>query len=287
MMKAQNIRPSAIAGRWYPGTSARLRSEIDGYLALADPASAPGDLLGIVVPHAGYLYSGQTAAYAFKLLQGKSYERVVVCSPFHAMTFEALLTTAYSGYETPLGTVPVDEPALEQIDQYLETHHMQKVHRVHHEQEHSLEIELPFLQAVLEDRFDLVPLMVRTHQPDALRILAAAIAELAQEKPTLLVASSDLSHFHPANTAEKLDHQILSDIQHLLPDQLLEDNQKELGSACGAGAVALMLFSTLLAGANHADILHYSHSGNTTGDYDSVVGYGAAAIYRQEGSSNT
>lgn len=282
MLKAQKNRPSAIAGRWYPGNPKQLEAEIHNYLELANPVTSPGKLLALIAPHAGYVYSGQTAAYAFKLLQGQTVERVILCSPFHAMTYEALLTTAYPAYETPLGTIPVDTAALEKIDAHLENNGMQKIFRIKREQEHSLEIELPFLQTVLSEPFELVPLMVRTHQPVSLQILANVLGELCQEKPTIIVASTDLSHFNTAKTAEILDSNVLVNIQNLDPEQLLNDNHTGKGLACGAGAVALTLFTTKLLGANHADILNYTHSGDITGDHSSVVGYGAAAIYQQE-----
>ncbi|MEE4194257.1 MAG: AmmeMemoRadiSam system protein B [Anaerolineae bacterium] len=282
MFKAHNARPSAIAGSWYPGNPTSLTTQIQNYLDQASPVVSEGNLLAIVVPHAGYIYSGQTAAFAFKLLEGRNIERVILCSPFHAMTYEALLTTSYPAYETPLGIIPIDESALAAIDDHLAENGMQKIHRMKHEQEHSLEIELPFLQTVLGDSFELVPLMVRTHQQVSLQVLATACAELAQEKPSLLVASTDLSHFNSARTAEILDSNVLVDIQNLDPAQLLADNQSGTGLACGAGAVALILYTAKLLGANHTDILNYTHSGVITGDNSSVVGYGAAAIYQQK-----
>ena len=282
MSKAQKNRPSAIAGHWYPNNPKQLTTEIQGYLDQASPVPAEGKLLAVIAPHAGYVYSGQTAAYAFKLLQGNTYERVILCSPFHAMTYEALLTSAYPAYETPLGTIPVDMGALEKIDQHLEQNGMQKVFRIKQEREHSLEIELPFLQTVMSEPFELVPIMVRTHQPVSLQILANILAELVQEKPTIMVASTDLSHFNPATTAEILDSNVLVDIQNLNPAQLIQDNKSGTGLACGTGAVALIMYTAKLLGANHADILNYTHSGVITGDNSSVVGYGAAAIYQQE-----
>lgn len=282
MMKAQHVRPSAIAGSWYPGDPDDLRAEIQAYLSRSNPIMPKGNLVAIIVPHAGYIYSGQTAAYAFKLLKGKTFERVILCSPFHAMTREALLTTSFAAYQTPLGTIEVDEKAVKQIDQLLQAHHLPPVFRIQREQEHSLEIELPFLQIVLDQPFELVPLMVRSHQPEYLRTVASALSTLVEEKPTLIVASTDLSHFNPAATAEQLDQVILDDIQQLDPIQLLEDNRTGKGSACGTGAVALTLFTALSRGANHAEILHYTHSGKVTGDNHSVVGYGAAAIIQQD-----
>ena len=282
MSQPHQARPSAIAGSWYPGKAVELKATIQQYLDLAVPARSKGTLTGLVVPHAGYIYSGQTAAYAFKLLEGKSYDRVILTSPFHAMTFEALLTSDYSAYQTPLGEIPVDTKALDRIDEHLSKRGMQAIKRIKREQEHSLEIELPFLQVALTDTFELVPLMVRTHHPDTLKTLAAILAELVQEKPTLMVASTDLSHFNTASTAEKLDRCILEDIHNLDPMQLLADNETGKGSACGAGAVAMMLFALQQLGANHVDILQYTHSGSITGDHHSVVGYGAAAVYQQD-----
>ncbi len=282
MSKVQNTRPSAIAGRWYPGQPAKLTNTLQQYLSKAQPKMTAGNLLALIVPHAGYIYSGQTAAYGFKLLENKSFDRVILTSPFHAMTYEALLTTSYSAYETPLGTIPIDQDALERIDAHLNKHSMTSIYRIQREQEHSLEIELPFLQTVLKDPFELVPIMVRTHQPRSLQILADIFSSLAQEKSTLLLASTDLSHFNPGPIAELLDQQVLEDIKTMDSEQLLEDNQSGKGLACGAGAVASILFTAKKLGANHAEILNYTHSGHVTGDNSSVVGYCSAAIYQQE-----
>jgi AmmeMemoRadiSam system protein B len=282
MSKVQNTRPSAIAGRWYPGQPAKLTNTLQQYLSKAQPKMTAGNLLALIVPHAGYIYSGQTAAYGFKLLENKSFDRVILTSPFHAMTYEALLTTSYSAYETPLGTIPIDQDALERIDAHLNKHSMTPIYRIQREQEHSLEIELPFLQTVLKDPFELVPIMVRTHHPRSLQILADIFSSLAQEKSTLLLASTDLSHFNPGPIAELLDQQVLEDIKTMDSEQLLEDNQSGKGLACGAGAVASILFTAKKLGANHAEILNYTHSGLVTGDNSSVVGYCSAAIYQQE-----
>lgn len=282
MSSSQNIRPSAIAGRWYPGHPKKLTNTLLQYLDKAELKAADGKLLAIIVPHAGYVYSGQSAAYAFKLLQGKTFERVILTSPFHAMTYESLLTTSYSAYETPLGTIPIDMKAIERIDTHLKKSGMAPIHRIQYEQEHSLEIELPFLQTVLSASFELVPVMVRTHQPESLQILAEVFSSLAREKTTLLVASTDLSHFNPAPMAELLDGQVLNDIETMDSEQLLADNQSGKGLACGAGAVAAMMYTALKLGADHAQILNYTHSGRVTGDNSSVVGYCSAAIYQQE-----
>jgi MEMO1 family protein len=278
MNQAHTTRPSAIAGSWYPGSERPLRAVIQEFLDQANPPALAGKLLGLVVPHAGYQYSGQTAAFAFKLLAGLSFEQVILTSPFHAFARDAFLTTQHDAYETPLGSVPVDHASLDQLDAKLKAAGFPGITKIRREQEHSLEIELPFLQFMLNQPFQLIPLMIRTHSSNALQQLGMLLAQMANEKNTLLVASTDLSHFNQASAAEKMDRRALDNIASLNAEKLLIDNECGAAPACGAGAVAAMLYAAKELGADNAHILRYSHSGHVTGDLTSVVGYGAAAV---------
>lgn len=278
MNQALTTRPSAIAGAWYPDSERHLRTILQEYIDQANPPALDGQLLGMVVPHAGYQYSGQTAAFAFKLLAGHFAEQVILTSPFHAFAPDAILSTQHDAYETPLGSVPVDHTSLDRLDAQLKAAGYPGITKIRREQEHSLEIELPFLQFMLEQPFQLIPLMIRTHAPNVLQQLGKLLAQMTREKATLLVASTDLSHFNQASAAEKMDRRALDNIASLNPEKLLLDNERDVAPACGAGAVAAMLYAAKELGAENAHILHYSHSGHTTGDLNSVVGYGAAAV---------
>ena len=149
------VRTSPLAGRWYPAQADSLSAMMDEFLEVVPPQTVDGKLLGLLAPHAGYRYSGPVAAYAFALVKGMSFDTVVVIGPMHQVMPGAVLTTAHSAYETPLGTVPVDREVIEALGQ--------RVHltAVRNDPEHSVEIELPFLQHVLEPGFTFVPLMLR------------------------------------------------------------------------------------------------------------------------------
>lgn len=279
MAAISDIRPSPIAGRWYEGDPKKLAAEIDRYLSGAKLPRLDGKVVGVIAPHAGHVFSGQTAGYAFAAVKGKSFHVVAVLSPLHNFHFAPLLTTAHSAYQTPLGEVPVDKELVSLLEEKLETREI-PLSRIAYDQEHSLEIELPFLQRALEGKFKLLPLMVRSNDPGFLQTLGEALAETLSDKNVLLVASTDLSHFHPEARADELDDVMLHRIESFSPEDVLQAEQSGAGSACGVGAVAAVLWAAQKMGATQVKVLHHSTSGKVSGDHDSVVGYGAAAILK-------
>ncbi|MCB9420593.1 MAG: AmmeMemoRadiSam system protein B [Ardenticatenaceae bacterium] len=273
-----NIRPSPIAGTWYPGNPARLTRAIDDFLEHVDTVVPSGKIWGLVVPHAGYRYSGQVAAHAFSCLKGLQPDLVVVISPLHQMYHASLLTTAHDAYETPLGVVEVDRAAVATVNQALQKSGM-GLTAVAHDHEHALEIELPFLQQVL-GRFKLLPIMIRNQNPLIVQMLAQAVAETINGRNAILIASSDLSHFYPQALANDYDSEILRRVEAFDPQGVLTAEEEHVGFACGRGAIATVLWAAQALGANLVDILNYATSGDVTGKYDSVVGYGAAVIWQ-------
>jgi hypothetical protein len=270
-----DIRPSPIAGQWYPGQPERLAASIDEYLSSKPPAEIPGVIVGLVAPHAGHLYSGPVAADAFRLVKGRKYQRVVVVSPMHPFHPQPVLTTGHEAYATPLGVIAVDREAVEAIGKRV------PVARVRNDPEHSLEIELPFLQRALAGSFKLVPLMLRDQSIQMAEKLGEAIAEAVGGAPdTLLVASSDLSHFYSEAKAHALDQIMLGHIEAFDPEGVIRADDEGKAFACGRAAVAAVLFAARALGANGVKIVGYGTSADTTGDSSRVVGYGAAAIYR-------
>ncbi|MBN2048586.1 MAG: AmmeMemoRadiSam system protein B [Anaerolineaceae bacterium] len=280
MKRDLSVRPSPIAGSWYPGAPEQLTAMIDEFLSKAASEAVEGEMIGVIVPHAGYVYSGLTAAYAFKLLTGKQFDQVIVASPYHAPSYDALISSEYQAYHTPLGDVPVDHDSLELVNESLRIAGEPQIKFIRQEREHSLEIQLPFLQRVLDAPFKLIPVMVRSHQPRTLKALAEGLARAAAGGRTLLVASSDLSHFYSEQMAHKLDHTVLNNIEAFSPEQVLQANADGSGQACGAGAIAAVLWTARAMGADHIRTIHYSTSADTTGDTSSVVGYGSAVILR-------
>lgn len=281
MNEIAQVRPSPIAGTWYSGDPDQLRQQIDHFLASANLPEIEGQVTAIIAPHAGHRYSGRTAGYAFATVLGQDRELVTLVSPMHAAYPANLLTSAHRAYRTPLGLVPIDQPALAQLDEILTQDGMQLT-PVANDKEHSLEIELPFLQRALRTEFKLLPIMVRSQSPLVARRLGHALAQVMQGRNGLLVASTDLSHFYPEELAQKLDEEMLRRIRSFSPDDLFTAERTGLGFACGVAAVAAVLWAARELGASVVDILHHSTSGDETGDYASVVGYGAAVVLKHD-----
>jgi hypothetical protein len=271
-------RPSPIAGTWYPGSPEALARSVDAQLASATSARPPGDLVALIVPHAGHRYSGAVASQAFHLLRGVSVETVVVVAPMHHPYSGRILTSSHPAYQTPLGAVPVDREALEAVDGALPANlHLERVAR---DAEHSLEIELPFLQRALKGPFGLVPLMLRDQSAATAEALGGALALALRNRSCLLVASSDLSHFYPDAVARELDAYLLARVEAFDPRGVLEAEEQGKGFACGRSAIAAVLWAARGLGATRVHLLGYATSGEVTGDTTSVVGYGAAVVVR-------
>ena len=264
------IRPSPIAGTWYPGTPDGLAAVIDGFLANVPPQDVPGRPLGLVAPHAGYVYSGQVAAYAYRLVQGQQYRRVVVLSPCHAPYPGRFLVTSRH-YATPLGVVPVDHAAVDLLAERL------PITRLQYDEEHSLEIQLPFLQRVLGE-FELVPVMLRNQTWQDCQDLAEALDQvLGQERP-LLVASTDLCHAHNYDEVRSTDAATLAALERGEAEEFWK-TAWQLQGACGLGAVTTVLLLARRWGAERVQLLHHTNSGDVTGERGGyVVGYAAAAV---------
>jgi len=272
------VRPSAIAGVWYPGGPPELAALVDRLMDQAPAVAPPGPLLGLVVPHAGYLYSGAVAAAGFRQVRGQRYRRAAVLSPSHQPYGGQVVVPAAAAYATPLGQVPVDRPALEAV---LDRAGLRAL-TVHRDTEHSLEIELPFLQRAI-GTFELLPVMMEDQSLAAALALgdalAAVLAAPEQQGETLLVASSDLSHYHSYQAANRLDAAFREALETGDPAAVgaaIESGQAE---ACGAGPVMAVLQAGRRLGLRGVQVLAQANSGDVTGDLWRVVGYLSAALY--------
>ena len=280
-----DIRPSPIAGRWYPGNSKRLASSVDGYISAAQVPEIDGEVVGIIVPHAGHTYSGPVAGYAFKAIRDLQADLVAVVSPMHQPYPQPLLTSGHQAYQTPLGMIPIDQSAVAALSDALEEELGSGLTPVRNDQEHSLEIELPFLQRVLAHEFHLLPVMIREQEPQVVETLGKKLAGVLAGRSALLVASSDLSHFYDQLQAEQLDGEMLSRVEEFDPLGVLQAEQEGKGFACGRNAIAAVLWAARELGADSVKVLNHATSGDVTGDYSGVVGYAAAIITRQGGGS--
>ena len=281
------LRPSPIAGAWYEGRADRLARAVDGYLDGAELPELPGEVIAVIAPHAGHVYSGPVAGYAFAAVRGRTFDLAAVISPMHQPRHEPLLTTAHEAYTTPLGAVPVDADVLADLDRRLRERLGHGVTPVAHDREHSLEIELPFLQRALAGGFQLLPVMVGAHSTRLSRELGAALAATLAGRSALLVASTDLSHFYPQEAAARYDAEMLARIEAFDPEGAFRAEAEDRGYACGLGALAAVLWAARALGADAVKILRHATSGDMTGDFSSVVGYGAAAVLRTEAGATS
>ena len=277
-----NLRPSPIAGLWYEGNAASLARAVDHYMEDAKFPNLNGDVIAVVAPHAGHIYSGPVAGYAFSALRGRDPELVAVLSPYHNFHGAAFLTSAHNGYATPLGAIQIDQAAVDALDTELKSMLGLGLTRIANDPEHSLEIELPFLQRALKSNWTLLPIMSRAHDPRHARGLGLALAKILKEKNAVLVASTDLSHYYDQKTADNLDNNMLSAIESFDPESVLEAEATGKGFACGLGALTSVMWAARELGADKVQILHHATSGDVTGDYSAVVGYGAAVILKSK-----
>jgi AmmeMemoRadiSam system protein B len=280
-----DIRPSPIAGQWYPGDPKQLSASVDRYIQAAILPQLDGEVIAVVTPHAGHVYSGPVAGYAFAALQGLKFDLVAVVSPMHYPYDDPFLTTAHQAYGTPLGAVPVDQAALQALNAALEDQLGYGLTAIRRDHEHSLEIELPFLQRALKNEFTLLPVMVREQGQRANKILGQCLAKVLHGRNSLLVASTDLSHFYPQQLANALDDVMLQAIQSLDPAEVIRTEEEGRGFACGRGALAAVLWAAKDLGADEVKILKHATSGDVTGDFSQVVGYGAAVIIKHSSPS--
>lgn len=273
-MNTLDIRPSPIAGTWYPGNPKSLAASIDEYLEDATLPEITGKVVGVIAPHAGHRYSGAVAAYAFAALRGLEPDLVAIISPYHNYDPHPLLTIKHQAYSTPLGIIEVDQAALAELQTRLQI----PITPIANDKEHSLEIELPFLQRVLKTNFKLLPIMVRAQEEGTARQLGEALARVLKDRNAVLVASTDLSHFYDQQTAQTLDLEMLKRFESFDPSAIFEAERLGKGFACGHAAVATVQWAAQALGANKVQLLKHATSGSVTGDYSSVVGYGAAVI---------
>jgi AmmeMemoRadiSam system protein B len=269
------VRKSAVAGTWYPGERAALAAQVEGYLGdvRSDPPS--GRLVALICPHAGLMYSGPVAAHAYATLRGRSDLTAVLVGPSHRVAFDGVAVAARGSFETPLGRAPIDE---ELADRLLSRGGRIVDDRRPHGPEHSLEMQLPFLQHVVPS-VRIVPVLMGSQTRDEAGMLAEALAFALEGRDALLVASSDLSHYHPAPEANALDALVVEDVRRLDADGLMDRLESFRGHACGGGAMVAVMKAARRRGADRSTILDYGDSGDVAeGDKSRVVGYLAAAL---------
>lgn len=271
----RNIRPCAVCGKFYPGNSSDLAHLVAALLDRVG-SSAPGRRVqGIVVPHAGYLYSGLTAAHAFSLLRQAEYDAVVIVSPSHREFFRGIALFEGEGYATPLGVLRV---AVEWRDRLLELCPGASLSRQGHGAEHAIEVQLPFLQHVMTDPA-IIPVVMGDQSRALCMNLGRALSSLMTRARILLVASTDLSHYHSLAAAHTLDDIMINDVRQCDSVALMDHLESGATEACGGGPTVAVLSALRSHGVASVDILHHTTSADASGDTGNVVGYLAAAAY--------
>lgn len=268
------LRQAAFAGSFYPGDAASITAEVDGYLAAARQGGVEGRLVGLVSPHAGLRYSGPVAAYGYSLLSHRRPVSVVLVGPSHRAFFEGVAVQARGAWQTPLGQVPIDEDLARAL---LDAERSLVDDPARHRDEHSLEVQLPFLQRVMPG-LRIVPMLMGSQSRAEVEALSAALCGVLQGRDALLVASSDLSHYLPAAIAARLDAEVVGDVGRLDAEALMRRLETRENVACGGGPVAAALKAARALGADRAVALRYADSGDAGGDKSRVVGYLSAAL---------
>jgi MEMO1 family protein len=272
------IRMPAVAGKFYDGNPDILRNRIREYLNKAEEVNIPGTLLGFISPHAGYMYSGPVAGHVYKQLIGKKYKTVFVLAPSHYARFPGVSVIPIGLYRTPLGDVPIDNIKIREL--VKSNSDVFKFFPEADRSEHSLEVQVPFLQYVLEEGWKIVPIIFGQNDLETSTRVVEAISANYDPAENLIIASSDMSHYYPQTEAETMDKKALEMVTQLDIEGLISSFDNRNCEMCGSGPVITMLVLTS-ALEGKAKVIKYSTSGDITGDRSQVVGYGAVAFYTE------
>jgi len=276
------IKEPNVSGKFYPSDKTALASLVDGFLNRVDISPASGRLLALISPHAGYIYSGQVAAHSYARLKGKDIETVIIIGPSHYSAFKGVSVYTEGKWKTPLGTVDIDTRiARSLISDERDVRYLPEVF----EREHSVEVQIPFLQRVLDD-FRIVPVLIGRPTKESYDYLTQRLTELIlKNKKIMIIASTDLSHYHDYDTAVKMDRLTIDAVLRLDTKGLRELLSKGEAEMCGAYPVLYTLRAVKDAGATRGVLFKYANSGDVTGQKQSVVGYAAIGLYSDTGLS--
>ncbi|GAB4343557.1 MAG: MEMO1 family protein [Calditrichia bacterium] len=280
--QAQTVRPPAVAGMFYPENPDKLKSMVTRFLEQAEEAIT-GDIGGLVAPHAGYIYSGPVAGWAYRQIQGRHYDYVIVISPSHFDYFNGISVYSGDAYQTPLGIIPIEKQLATKLAQHhpdiqLSTagHYVQPGSR----NEHALEVHLPFLQVAL-GQFKLIPVVMGDQNLENAKILADAIANTFSDKKALIVASSDLSHYHSYKIAHEMDLQLANLFDNFKYQEISQKCESRQLEACGFGPIISMMMACEKMGFSKSKTVRYATSGDVPiGEKDQVVGYLGGVVYK-------
>lgn len=280
MKTSSAVRPSAVHGLFYPGDPGELRREVDSLLEKAGRGGHDGGRIrGVIAPHAGYMYSGYTAARAYAQVKGRSYGVVVIVSPSHQEYFDGISVFPGDAYSTPLGTVNVNSNVREKL---LKSSSIVVASTKGHGSEHAIEVQLPFLQQTLH-RYTILPIVMGDQKRELCLHLGDALSTVLGDEDHLLVASTDLSHYYPSEIADRLDSRMIDDIARFDRERLMEDLETGKTEACGGGPTVAVMTALGRLGVSTMEVLYHCNSGDVTGDRHRVVGYVSAVARESTG----
>jgi hypothetical protein len=267
-----------VAGLFYPPGKEELAGLVNDLLGKAREnidIEAPEKISVIISPHAGYIYSGYTAAHGYSLLHKGQFKTVVVVSPSHREYFDGVSVFSGGAFSTPLGEIKID---VDMRKKFLEAAGEIAVEsQLGHKAEHAIEVQLPFLQMAL-GKFQLLPIVMGDQKPEYCKSLGAALARIGGESGVLMVASSDLSHYYDYATANEIDEVSVDDVESLDPERMMDDLENRRCEACGGGPIVSCMYAARGLGLKRASVLYHCNSGDSSGDKTAVVGYLSAII---------
>lgn len=277
---AQQIKSPEVSGTFYSSSAKILSEQIKRFLDWAEVEKRDEHILALICPHAGYDYSGSVAAYGYKAIKDKPIRTVIIIAPSHYEYFDGVSIYPQGSWQTPLGNVPVDSELSQALIQY---HPKLYFYEPAFNKEHSVEIQIPFLQIVLDD-FKIVPIVMGKLSYENCEILSQALLEATDGKEgILLIASTDMSHYHTYKEASEVDHFTIQELEKFDPQSLYHKVVTQECELCGAAAVITALLYSKAQGAKEVEFFKYANSGDVTGDRQRVVGYLSAGIYGAEG----
>ena len=272
---AENVKEPAVAGTFYPADKDSLKKSVEGFLSKAENSPTHGKLIALISPHAGYIYSGQVAAYGYKQIQGSDIKKVILIGSSHRSAFKGASVYTKGSFRTPLGDIKINEKLAESL---LNESADVRFSPEAYEGEHSLEVQLPFLQTVLKD-FTIVPILIGSPSGKIIEHLILKLTEILDEK-TLIVVSTDLSHYYDYATAKEMDNKIISAIERLSTKGAIELLKSGKSEMCGEVPVIIAMEVARRSGANLGVVFKQANSGDVTAEKDKVVGYASIGLYK-------
>jgi AmmeMemoRadiSam system protein B len=271
------IREPVVAGQFYPERKDELKNMIrhcmdHKYGPGSNPKTSNDKIFGIICPHAGYVYSGPTACHSYKSIESQNPELVIIIGPNHFGVGKDAATMIDAQWQTPLGMVQVDSDSAKKV---AEISNFIEIDEYSHSQDHSLEVQVPMLQEILSNDFQILPIILRSQNMETAIDVGNAVSKIAEEKNAIIVASSDFTHYEENSFAHQQDKALIEPILEMDLEKFYQVLYERRVTSCGYGAMASAMIACKNLGATKGELLSYTTSGDVSGDTESVVGYGA------------